>query len=211
MGPTKGTGYWVRVEQTQVPGIVRIVPRVFGDARGYFYEAFQSVRYAEAGLPGRYVQDNVSSSAPGTLRGLHLQHPFGQGKLISVLQGEVWDVGVDVRVGSPTFGHHTAHRLSADNREQLYIPPGYAHGFAVLGQRAVVHYKCTAPYHPEAELCIAWDDPTLAIEWPLDEPTLSEKDRGGARISELAPGRLPHFADDPTGVSAGDGTDAGAD
>ena len=172
--------------RTAIEGVVLIEPRVFRDPRGCFHEVWHGARYEAAGLPGLFVQDNVSWSRRNVLRGLHVQHPHSQGKLVHVLDGEVFDVAVDVRKGSPTFGRWFGCRLSADNGHQVYIAPGLAHGFCVLSASAVVSYKCTEYYHPEAELTIAWNDPEIGIEWPVDEPVLSAKDAGAQRLAELS-------------------------
>lgn len=182
-----------RATPTDIEGVVLIEPAVFGDARGYFFESWHSERYAAWGVPTTFVQDNVSRSARGILRGLHFQEPFSQGKLVQVLEGEVFDVAVDVRVGSPTFGRWVGERLSADNHRQLYIPPGMAHGFCVLSDHALFTYKCTELYHPEAELSIAWDDPAIGIDWPIDKPTLSKKDAAGLRLADCPRDRLPRW------------------
>lgn len=183
----------MRVETTALPGVVQIFPRVFGDARGFFVETFQAARYAEHGIGSAFVQDNASRSRRGVLRGLHLQHPNAQGKLVYVLEGEVFDVAVDVRVGSPTFGRSVGVVLDAGRCNQLYIPPGFAHGFAVLSETALFAYKCTTPYAPEHELGIAWDDPALGITWPLDAPTLSERDLSHPRLADVSHDRLPPY------------------
>jgi dTDP-4-dehydrorhamnose 3,5-epimerase len=183
----------MRVTQTQLPGVVSIEPRVFGDDRGYFLETWHKDRYAEAGLAHEFVQDNLSRSQQNILRGLHLQYPFPQGKLVQVFEGEVFDVAVDVRVGSPTFGRWFGQRLSGDNKRQLYIPEGLAHGFCVLSEHALLGYKCTERYHPETEISIAWDDPQLAITWPVSQPVLSGKDRAGVRLADLPLDRLPRY------------------
>src|SRR5690606_18736040 len=162
------------------------------DARGFFLESWHQARYAEAGLPP-FVQDNVSRSSRGTLRGLHAQEPFGQGKLVQVLDGEVFDVAVDIRVGSPTFGRWAGEFLSAANHRQIYIPPGFAHGFCVTSERAIFAYKCTEFYHPETEFSIAWNDPDLNIAWPVDAPIVSQKDARAARLKDIARDRLPSF------------------
>jgi len=181
----------MNVIATELPGVLILEPRVFGDARGFFFESWSQERYAAAGLPERFVQDNVSLSPRGVLRGLHLQWPNPQGKLVSVLRGEVFDVAVDVRAGSPTFGRWAAARLSDENKRQLWIPPGFAHGFQVVSDDALFSYKCTEYYHPEHEATVAWDDPELAIAWPLTNPTLSAKDRAGVRLRELPTERQP--------------------
>ena len=186
------------VRPTELDGVLLIEPKVFGDARGYFLETWSGERYRENGVCGAFVQDNLSKSRGGTLRGLHLQHPFGQGKLVYVVVGEVFDVAVDVRRGSRTFGKSFSTYLSEDNKRQLFIPPGFAHGFCVTSEMAVFAYKCTQKYHPETELTIAHDDPDLGIKWPVESPTLSEKDRAGLLLSEVPDGRLPHV--DPIAV-----------
>lgn len=183
----------MKVTKTKLPGLVVIDPDVFGDARGFFLETWAQHRYAEAGVPEVFVQDNLSKSRAGVLRGLHLQHPFGQGKLVQVLQGEVFDVAVDVRVGSPSFGQWYGCHLSADNHRQMYIPPGFAHGFAVLADDTLFAYKCTEAYHRETELGVAWNDPAIGIEWPLQDPVLSAKDAAYPRLSEIPEDELPRF------------------
>lgn len=171
--------------------VLLIEPDVFGDARGYFFETWQEKRYTELGLPAKFVQDNVSRSQKGILRGLHLQEPYGQGKLVQVLDGEVFDVAVDVRVGSATFGKWVGERLSGDNHKQLYVPPGFAHGFCVLSDSALLQYKCTDLYHPETEISVLWNDPQLAIDWPVREPVLSKKDAAAQPLSLIPRERLP--------------------
>jgi dTDP-4-dehydrorhamnose 3,5-epimerase len=183
----------MKVVTTALPGVLIVEPRVFGDARGFFFESWNAQRYAAAGIREAFVQDNVSRSARGVLRGLHLQQPGAQGKLVGVLEGEVFDVAVDVRRGSPHFGRAVTVRLSAADHRQLYVPPGFAHGFQVLSDSALFSYKCTEYYRPETEISIAWDDPDLAIEWPLAAPVLSEKDRRGCRLRELAPDQQPEY------------------
>jgi dTDP-4-dehydrorhamnose 3,5-epimerase len=183
----------VIVTPTLLPEVLLIEPKFFGDDRGFFFESFAKNRYREAGITATFVQDNLSRSRRGTLRGLHLQHPHGQGKLVSVLEGEVYDVAVDVRIGSPRFGVWTGQVLSAENRRQLYIPPGFAHGFCVLSENALFHYKCTDYYHPETELAVAWNDPALAIEWPIENPIVSDKDAHADALKDLPEERLPAF------------------
>jgi dTDP-4-dehydrorhamnose 3,5-epimerase len=183
----------MRVEHTQLKPVLLIEPQVFGDARGYFFETWHKDRYAAAGVPRDFVQDNVSRSAHGILRGLHLQEPFGQGKLVQVLDGEIFDVAVDVRFGSPNFGHWVGERLSAENHRQLFIPAGFAHGFCVLSETALLNYKCTELYHPETEISIRWNDPTLAITWPITDPVLSKKDAAGCLLHDIPKQRLPRF------------------
>jgi dTDP-4-dehydrorhamnose 3,5-epimerase len=184
----------MKVIPTRLPGVLILEPKVFRDTRGYFLETWHRDRYAEAGLPAGFVQDNVSFSAKGVLRGLHLQHPSAQAKLITVLEGEIFDVAVDVRVGSPTFGRWAGEVLSSENRRQFFIPEGFAHGFLVSGDHALVCYKCNTFYAPGTELTILWNDPDLAIVWPVTDPTLSAKDREGLRLSEIPPERLPRYA-----------------
>ena len=183
----------MNVIETKLPGMMIIEPRVFGDARGYFMESFQAERYAEAGIAGPFVQDNLSFSRQGILRGLHVQNPRPQGKLVQVLQGEVFDVAVDIRVGSPTFGLWEGVVLSAENARQLYVPPGFAHGFVVTSETALFAYKCTDYYLPQSELSIIWDDPDIGIRWPLNDPQLSVKDAAGVRLASVALERLPKY------------------
>ena len=172
----------MKVTPTSLPEVLLVEPRVFGDARGYLYESFQSERYAGAGIVGPFVQDNVSHSVRGTLRGLHFQEPRPQGKLLQVLRGRVYDVAVDVRVGSPRFGRWVGVELSDEQPTQLWIPPGFAHGFCVLSEAADVSYKCTAFWSPGTERGIAWNDPQIGIAWPIPQPLLSEKDRAAPRL-----------------------------
>lgn len=178
---------------TGLPGVLLVETRVFGDARGWVRETWREAEYAAAGIAGPFVQDNASWSAAGVVRGLHFQHPHGQGKLVSVLYGEVWDVAVDVRAGSPTFGRWTAAALSDRNGRQLWIPAGFAHGFAVLSDGAVVQYRCTAAYHPPGERIVRWDDPALGIGWPVRDPLLSARDASAPRLAELPAEALPPF------------------
>jgi dTDP-4-dehydrorhamnose 3,5-epimerase len=174
----------------KLQGLLIIEPTVFGDARGYFLETWNQERYASAGLAETFVQDNLSFSRKGILRGLHCQNPNPQGKLVQVLQGEVFDVAVDLRRGSPTFGQWEGILLSSENKRQFYVPPGFAHGFAVLSETALFHYKCTRPYSPSDELTVAWDDPQIGIQWPIGNPVLSEKDKRGLRLADIPPDRL---------------------
>jgi dTDP-4-dehydrorhamnose 3,5-epimerase len=183
----------MRIQPTQLRSVLLIEPTVHGDARGQFFESWHRERYAASGVPREFVQDNVSRSERGILRGLHLQEPFGQGKLVQVLDGEVFDVAVDVRVGSPTFGKWVGEHLSSDNHRQLYIPPGFAHGFCVLSSSAMFCYKCTELYHPETELCVLWNDPQLAIQWPVQTPVLSKKDGAGVLLRDIPKERLPRY------------------
>ncbi|NVJ04033.1 dTDP-4-dehydrorhamnose 3,5-epimerase [Myxococcus sp. AM001] len=174
----------MKVTPLELPDVLLLEPKVFGDDRGFFMEMFHAARFAAVGIPGPFVQDNYSRSAKGTLRGLHFQEPQAQGKLVQVLAGAVYDVAVDVRRGSPTFGQWVAVELSADNRRQLWIPPGFAHGFCVVSDSADFHYKCTALYAPETERSVAWNDPDLAIAWPVSEPLLSPKDAQAPRLRD---------------------------
>lgn len=170
----------MQVLATAITEVKIIVPKVFRDERGYFLESWQQERFAELVAPVDFVQDNLSLSVKGTLRGLHWQEEQPQDKLISVIQGEIFDVAVDICKDSPTYGKWVAEVLSADNHKQMFIPKGFAHGFYVLSDTAIVHYKCSDYYHPASERCLRWDDPTLAIEWPLDgEPLISAKDAAG--------------------------------
>ena len=178
---------------TSLPEVVIVEPKVFGDARGFFMETYHQVRYGAAGLASAFVQDNVSRSAKGVLRGLHYQEPHPQGKLLFVLQGEVFDVAVDIRRGSPAFGRWVGVALSGANQRQLYVPPGFAHGFRVMSDVALVVYKCTEIYRPEAEHGVRWDDPQIGIEWPAGEPLLSEKDRRSPLLNEIPPAELPTY------------------
>lgn len=170
---------------TELPGVTILEPKVFGDSRGYFLETWNRDRYLAAGLPGSFAQDNVSLSRHGVLRGLHFQNPYQQGKLVYVLEGEVFDVAVDVRSGSATFACWVGVTLSSQNKRQLYVPAGYAHGFCVTSETAVFAYKCTEVYHPETERTIRWNDPEIAIEWPVRNPTVSERDNRAPLLSEL--------------------------
>ncbi|MCO4745770.1 MAG: dTDP-4-dehydrorhamnose 3,5-epimerase [Proteobacteria bacterium] len=184
----------MKVETTSLPGVLHILPRVFRDDRGYFLETFRESRYAEAGIAGPWTQDNVSSSAFGTVRGLHLQAPTSQGKLVSVLRGRVRDVAVDVRVGSPHFGEWVAVELDDVRHNQLWIPPGFAHGFAVLSPDALFAYKCSAhAYTPADEVAIRWDDPDLGIDWGVEEGHASPKDAAAPVLADVRD-RLPLFA-----------------
>jgi dTDP-4-dehydrorhamnose 3,5-epimerase len=183
----------MKIEQTPLPGVVVIEPQVFGDARGFFMETWQAERYGDAGLPG-FVQDNLSFSARGVLRGLHYQEPEAQGKLVYVLQGEVFDVAVDIRVGSPTFGAWHGVTLSSDNKRQFYVPPGFAHGFVVTSETALFAYKCSAPYRPQFDHGIRWDDPAIGIAWPVTEPTLSGKDSAAPALADVPREALPQYA-----------------
>ena len=182
------------VSITCIPGALIIDPKIFGDDRGFFYETWNRQRYRDAGIEDEFVQDNLSYSQQGVLRGLHLQNPNAQGKLVQVLQGEVFDVAVDIRRGSPAYGQWVGVALSSENKRQFYVPPGCAHGFCVTSETALFSYKCTDRYNPEAELSIPWDDPDIGIRWPISNPILSEKDRLATRLRNLPLERLLTFS-----------------
>lgn len=181
----------MEVEALELPGVVRITPRVFGDARGYFLETWNRRRYADAGVDVDFVQANVSRSERGVLRGLHYQWPNPQGKLVHVLEGRIWDVAVDLRQDSPTFRRWIGVELGAEDHGQLYVPPGFGHGFCVLSEWAVFSYLCTALYDAQADAAVRWDDPELAIDWPVAEPRLSAKDAGAPLLRDVPAARLP--------------------
>lgn len=183
----------MKVIHTHLPGCVVIEPAVFGDERGAFYETWNAERFAEQGLHAQFVQSNVSTSSRGVLRGLHYQWPRPQGKLVTVLEGEVYDVAVDIRRGSPTFGRWEAVILSAQNKRQFWIPEGFAHGFAVLSERAVFSYLCTDVYVREADAGVAWNDAQIAVDWPISDPQLSDKDQRAPFLADIAADRLPEF------------------
>jgi len=174
-----------RFVETAIPGVILVEPVIHRDNRGFFLETYHEPKYRSGGIPGRFVQDNHSRSAKGILRGLHGQSPHPQGKLVRVVAGEVFDVAVDVRRASPTFGKFFATQLSAMSFQQLYLPPGVLHGFLVTSDAAEFEYKCTDFYHPEAEFSVAWDDPDIGIPWPIDSPILSEKDRKAPRLKDV--------------------------
>lgn len=181
----------MNVIATKLPGVFIIEPQVFGDARGFFLETWRQERYAEMGIKEKFVQDNLSYSRRGVLRGLHYQQPHAQGKLVSVVHGEVFDVAVDIRVGSPTFGQWVGVSLTGENHRQLWIPPGFAHGFCVVSPTAYFTYKCTDIYTPQAEGGIIWNDPDIGVAWPLADVSLSEKDQVYPRLREIPADRLP--------------------
>jgi dTDP-4-dehydrorhamnose 3,5-epimerase len=183
----------MRFFPTELPEVLLIEPDVYRDERGFFLETYHARRYQAAGIPGVFVQDNHSRSVRSTLRGLHAQRQRPQGKLIRVLQGEIFDVAVDIRRGSPTFCRWVGIRLSADNFRQIYVPPGFAHGFCVISDTADVAYKCTELYDSSDELGVRWNDPAIGIVWPVSEPLLSEKDRAAPALAELNH-LLPVFA-----------------
>lgn len=182
----------MNVIETAIAGVLIIEPKVFDDARGFLLEMFQEERYAQSGIGRRFVQDNLSRTAQGVLRGLHIQNPKPQGKLVTVLRGCVLDVAVDVREGSPTFGRHVAIDLSEENHRQLWIPRGLAHGFVVRSQSADFFYKCDQLYSPADELVVRWNDPALGIDWGCASPKVSARDGAGGTLAQLA-GRLPRY------------------
>ena len=183
----------MKVTRTPLDGCLVIEPAVHGDARGFFYESFNARRFAEHGLELEFVQTNVSRSAHGVLRGLHHQWPNPQGKLVSVLEGEVYDVAVDIRRGSPTFGQAEAVVLSAENKRQFWIPEGFAHGFAVLSERALFSYLCTDVYVKEADAGVRWNDADIGIDWPISAPLLSDKDEKAPFLKDIPADRLPVY------------------
>ena len=183
----------MNVLPTELPGVLIIEPRVFRDDRGWFTESWNADRYQDFGIAASFVQDNVSFSRRRVLRGLHYQWPDPQGKLIQSLQGEIFDVAVDIRVGSPNFGRWTSVILSANNARQIYIPEGFAHGFVVLSEVALVAYKCTRFYRADTDASLLWSDPVLGIEWPERSPYLADKDRKAPCLADVPPGRLPIY------------------
>ena len=184
----------LRFVDTEIPGVVIVEPAVHRDDRGFFFESYREDKYAAGGITTRFVQDNHSRSVRGTLRGLHAQSPHAQGKLARVIEGEVYDVAVDARLGSPTFGRFVAVTLSADNHRQLWVPPGLLHGFVVTSEVAQFEYKVSDFWHPEAEFSVAWDDPELAIPWPVEKPTLSPKDQDAPHLADVHDRLLPYAA-----------------
>ena len=184
------------VTELSIPGLRLVEPKAFGDARGYFLETYNQGRYQEAGIAESFVQDNLSSSVRGVLRGLHAQNPSPQAKLVSCALGEVWDVAVDARAGSPTYGRWEGVHLSAENHRQLMIPAGFLHGFVVLSERALFTYKVSDLYNPAGDFSVRWDDLDLGVAWPLEgiEPSISAKDEKAMRFADLTPERLVPFA-----------------
>ena len=175
----------IMVTPTTLDGVVVVEPKVFPDERGFFMESFNARHFATAGLPTEYVQDNHSRSTRGVLRGLHYQYPTWQGKLVRCLVGEIFDVAVDIRRASPTFGQWFGIVLSAENKKQLYVPAGYAHGFCVLSDVTEMAYKCTALYVPADDASLRWNDPAIGIEWPIQDPILSAKDSDAPMLQEI--------------------------
>jgi dTDP-4-dehydrorhamnose 3,5-epimerase len=175
----------MNVISTELPEVLIVEPKLFGDQRGFFLETYQFERYAAGGISRPFVQDNMSRSSYGVLRGLHLQNPMTQGKLVSAMRGRVLDVAVDVRVGSPNFGRHVAVELSEENRRQLWVPRGFAHGFVVLSDTADFFYKCDELYSPKDEIVVRWNDPAIGIRWGVDDPSLSARDAAAPLLSEV--------------------------
>lgn len=184
----------MKVTTFDIPGLLLIEPRRFTDARGWFSEVWQHDRYREAGIGETFVQDNLARSAKGVLRGLHAQNPYAQGKLVQVFAGQVFDVAVDLRVGSPTFGRWHGVVLDEDNARQFYVPPGFGHGYYVMSAEALFGYKTTDIYSPDTEFAVRWNDPGIAIEWPLDgDPILSDKDRAAPLLTDIPESRLSQY------------------
>lgn len=175
--------------ETELPGVIIVEPRVFADDRGFFMETFHSEKFAQAGIPTTFVQDNHSRSSAGVLRGLHYQEPVAQGKLVRAVTGAIFDVAVDIRPGSSTFGRWVGVELNDENRRQLWVPPGFAHGFLVLSDFADVVYKCTELYDAKGDRSIRWDDPEIAIAWPRANPILSKKDAEAPTLNAVLVGR----------------------
>jgi dTDP-4-dehydrorhamnose 3,5-epimerase len=184
----------MRATVLELPGLLLLEPKVHGDDRGYFVETYSRSRYEDAGVHAEFVQDNLSFSRRGTLRGLHFQHPHDQAKLVTVLEGEVFDVAVDIRVGSPTFGKAVGVTLSGESKRQLFVPAGFAHGFCVVSETALFLYKVDDFWARDCEQGIAFDDPDLAVAWPISGPLLSDKDRRFPRLRDIDPARLPKFS-----------------
>lgn len=181
----------MKVIETPLSGALIVEPARFGDRRGFFMETYHKERYAEAGIIAEFVQDNLSFSVRGTLRGLHFQHPNDQAKLVQVIDGTIYDVAVDIRRNSPTFGQWFGVTLSGENHRQFFIPEGFAHGFSVLSATATFSYKCGDLYAPECEGGILWSDPDLAIDWKVSSPLLSEKDKNYPRLKDIPEAKLP--------------------
>lgn len=178
-----------------IAGALIVSPKVFGDSRGYFFETYHQDRYKSVGIDETFVQDNLSFSQKGVLRGLHCQNPHSQGKLVSVTLGEVFDVAVDIRLGSPTFGKWAGVILSAENKRQFWLPAGLAHGFLVLSETAIFTYKCTDFYSPKNEFSLIWNDPDIGIKWPeVDRLEISAKDQVALRLKDISRDLLPRFA-----------------
>jgi dTDP-4-dehydrorhamnose 3,5-epimerase len=185
----------MRLLKTSLEGVVILEPHAYEDNRGYFMETYQMERYRDLGIEVPFVQDNVSCSRKRTLRGLHYQYPQAQDKLVQAITGEIFDVAVDIRRGSPTYGQWVSALLSDENHRQLFVPGGFAHGFCVLSETAYVLYKCSNYYSPETEGGILWSDPDLAIQWPVQDPLVSPKDTAHPWLCQVARNRLPFFTD----------------
>jgi dTDP-4-dehydrorhamnose 3,5-epimerase len=183
----------MNIKEVKIQGILIIEPDVFKDERGFFLETWNKERYEKIGIQYSFVQDNISFSKKGILRGLHFQYPQPQGKLIQVLSGQVIDIAVDIRIGSPTYGQWHSEILSNVNLRQMYAPPGFAHGYCVMSESAIFSYKCTDFYNPNTERGIIWNDPDLNINWPIEEPVLSPKDAKYPMLKDLPPDKLPRF------------------
>lgn len=183
----------MKVVETSLPGVLVVEPQVFGDARGFFYESYNEARFRDAGIDARFVQANISRSAKGVLRGLHYQWPNPQGKFVGVLEGEVFDVAVDIRRGSPHFGRWFGAMLTAENKRHLWIPEGFAHGFCVLSEYATFSYQCTALYDAKADAGVSWNDPTIGIDWPVGAPCLSDKDSKAPLLKDIPENHLPEL------------------
>ena len=184
----------MKLYTTSIADLVIIEPTVFEDTRGYFFESYHAQKLRELGIDLHWIQDNQSYSKQGTLRGLHYQlAPYAQAKLVRVLEGEIWDVAVDLRKGSPTFGKWEGIKLSAANKQQLFIPKGFAHGFCVLSETVLLSYLCTEVYHAEYDAVLAWDDPDIDIDWPVDSGRLSPKDASAPRLRDITPEALPRY------------------
>lgn len=183
----------MKVTHSKLTGAMVFEPKVFGDDRGFFMETWNYERYKEAGLNVKFVQSNLSLSSKGVLRGLHFQNPHPQGKLVQILSGEVFDVAVDIRKGSATFGQWHGEFLTAENKKQFYIPEGFAHGFCVLSETALFSYMCTNVYHASADSGLLWNDPEIGIKWPIDVPLLSEKDKNAPTLAIIEADKLPNF------------------
>jgi dTDP-4-dehydrorhamnose 3,5-epimerase len=185
----------MRVLKASLKGVLILEPDFFEDDRGFFLETFHRKRYKEEGVDSDFVQDNLSFSKRGVIRGLHYQYPHAQAKLVHVIKGEVLDVAVDIRRGSPTFGEWTSVMISDQNKRQVYIPEGFAHGFCVLSDTAFLSYKCSSFYDPDSEGGVLWSDPDLAIDWPVAQPILSEKDGRYCCLKDIAHDRLPNYGE----------------
>lgn len=183
----------MKITETELPGVFLIEPLIFKDGRGHFLEIYHHQRYCQDGIPETFVQANLSYSVGNVLRGLHYQLGRPQGKLVMVLRGEIFDVAVDIRRGSPTYGKWTGVTLSSDTYQQIYVPPGFMHGFCVLSAEATVVYKCTDYYDAAQERGILWNDPTLAIEWPITDPVLSPKDEQHPKLADVSWNQLPEY------------------